>query len=214
MPTPSPSPTQAIVVNIPPEVLDRMAPHETLLSQPVATVIAATIALAAAAIALIGVRIQISSAARESQRDRRAAFARARSDRRAEAELARQSRQSELELARNIERQKIVDRAVELTHSVNAMSFFGRGGSNRRPEFVSEYQQKCMEALLLRDQMLVADMHRGATAMREFLIAADGQYNNGDPDAETVGNLRIKVLARMRRDLDTGTIDTGDATAG
>ncbi|KRQ70319.1 hypothetical protein AOT83_10860 [Mycobacteroides sp. H001] len=94
------------------------------------------------------------------------------------------------------------------------MSFFGRGGSNRRPEFVSEYQQKCMEALLLRDQMLVADMHRGATAMREFLIAADGQYNNGDPDAETVGNLRIKVLARMRRDLDTGTIDTGDATAG
>ncbi|GAA4297599.1 hypothetical protein [Mycobacterium paraffinicum] len=73
-PTPSAvqSPTQTVIVNLPPDVIDKLSPHETGLPQSWATIIAACIAVAAAAIALLGVWWQIRSAAREARNDRAA----------------------------------------------------------------------------------------------------------------------------------------------
>jgi hypothetical protein len=69
-PSPVPSPTQTVVVNLPPDVVNKLSPHESGLPQSWATIIAATIAVLAALIALAGVSWQVRSAAAEARKDR------------------------------------------------------------------------------------------------------------------------------------------------
>jgi hypothetical protein len=68
-----------VVVNLPPDVVNKLPPHESGLPQSWATIIAASVAVLAALIAFAGVSWQIRSAAKE-----------ARSDRESDARLARQ----------------------------------------------------------------------------------------------------------------------------
>jgi hypothetical protein len=60
IPPPAPAPTQTVVVNIPPELVDRFAPHGPWLTGPIATLIAAAVALLAAGIAFWAVNRQMS----------------------------------------------------------------------------------------------------------------------------------------------------------
>jgi hypothetical protein len=74
-PVPPPSPIQPptqTVVNLAPDVLNKLSPHETGLPQSWATIIAACIAVTAALLALCGVSRQIAAIAREGQQNRAA----------------------------------------------------------------------------------------------------------------------------------------------
>lgn len=74
-PVPAPSPPQTIMVNLPPELLHKLAaPDNHWWAQPAATLGAALIALIAAVVALSGVWLQLS---RTHKSDRRAALAEA-----------------------------------------------------------------------------------------------------------------------------------------
>jgi hypothetical protein len=59
-----------VSVNLPPDVVDKLSPHESGLPQSWAIIIAACIAVVAALIALGGVRWQIRSAATEARKNR------------------------------------------------------------------------------------------------------------------------------------------------
>jgi alkanesulfonate monooxygenase SsuD/methylene tetrahydromethanopterin reductase-like flavin-dependent oxidoreductase (luciferase family) len=108
--------TQTVMVNLPPEVVDKLSPHQSGLPQSWATIIAAFIAVVAALIALGGVWWQIRSAAREAANDRAAAAKEARNDRVADARLARH--------AQLVER---MAEAVDLTRSLQDVLSQNRG---------------------------------------------------------------------------------------
>lgn len=64
-PPPGPPPTQHVLVNFPPELVDKFASHgPAWLTGPLATLIAAGVAILAAAIAFIAVNRQINANAR------------------------------------------------------------------------------------------------------------------------------------------------------
>lgn len=80
MPAPSTTidPPTTVIVNLPPEIVERLNPVETFPSPAWATIIAAGIAVAAALVAFGGVILQIRANAREQARGRAAEHARAR----------------------------------------------------------------------------------------------------------------------------------------
>lgn len=192
LPLPTSSPTQTIVVNLPPEVIDKLGPHQSpWLTQPIATVVAATIALLAAAIAYHGLRSQLGATAAEARKDRDAA-----------AELARKARRAELELVRNAQRQTLIDTAVTLLHGVHAASF---GGPEKAADPVSrrEFDSGIVEAYVVVERMRVSGLERSADAFMNFLRASIRRFESGEPSSDEILEYRNGFFETLRDELDT-----------
>jgi len=84
LPVPTTGAQTTVVVNIPPELVNRLNPPLSFPSPGWATIIAALIALCAAGIAFCGVMMQVRATAREQQRNREADIRRAQRIERAE----------------------------------------------------------------------------------------------------------------------------------
>lgn len=71
-PPPLPSPTQTVLVNLPPDVVKHLSPHVSGPTAAWATIIAAGIAVCGAVIAFLGVAWQVRTAANNAREERKA----------------------------------------------------------------------------------------------------------------------------------------------
>ncbi|MFA4080488.1 hypothetical protein ONA92_02080 [Mycobacteroides salmoniphilum] len=198
-------------MNLPPEVMDKLGPHQsTWFTQPIATVIAATIALLAAAIAYHGLRSQLGATAKEAQRDRRAAAIRSRNDRQAAAELARGARQAEHALARNIEQQKVVDALINLVHAIHQDALEGGADPTKDAALKRKFDTSVVEAYVLRERMLIVGLEDGARVLVKFLRVASDHFGTGEPSTEVTFERRRELLESLRQDLNRIAADSLD----
>ncbi|WP_441963516.1 hypothetical protein [Mycolicibacterium houstonense] len=118
VPVEAPPPTQTVIVNLPADIVDKLSPHESGLSTPWATIIAACITVLAAGVALFGIWWQIRAAAEQSRRSIRAAAAVSRKSIRAAAEEARNDRVADARLARQAQLTERMAEALGLARSL------------------------------------------------------------------------------------------------
>jgi hypothetical protein len=179
----SPSPNQTLVVNVPPDVVDRLTPHASSgLSQPWATIIAAVIALAAATIAYMGVRAQV----------------------RATASQAAATREAEERQAVRLERVRLLSDALEASNEVQRTVTDARSAVMQRArENVSadvykgpkdQFLYAIAKATLAKDLLKISGLRTAADAVDLFDGAAINYANNRTGTVEEVRSARENML--------------------
>jgi hypothetical protein len=179
------SPTQTIVVTVPTDTLDKLAPHQSGLPQSWATIIAALIAVAAACIAFSGVLLQI-----------RATAAQAEANRHADAELAREERHAQAAAARRGERIKLVREATDLTQTAfnHAIGLAVEPESKTSGQDVSNLMEAVYRGFLTRDMMLLVGLRKSAAGLN--------MYMEGLRDTVEAPNIEdVMKVAETRSDL-------------
>ena len=162
LPPPVPSPVApssggTFVVELPPEVIETFKPAaESGLTQPIATIVAAIIALTAAGIAYLGIRAQVKGSQRESEKTRSAETARARRSERVQLisdslDAARQSLRAAQLFFQNRKNMRTTPRA-----NVS-------GDVIRRPR--EELDAAIAKSALARDMLEIHDFTKQAEAM-------------------------------------------------
>lgn len=169
-PVPTAPPTETVVVTIPPEVLDRLTPHEGWFTQPVATVCAAAIALAAAAFAWNGVRRQIRGTALQAKRERQLD---------ALTDAAKSS--------------------LGLLEAAGSANFIGGPSAEVSVEITSTYASALAEARLGHDKLVLGHLSKSAEAMDSFITFATEVANARAPVAN-LGSIRRRLLETFAED--------------
>jgi hypothetical protein len=188
IPPPTPSPNQTFVVTTPPDVLEKLsdvveklAPHESGLSQPWATVLAAFLAILAAGVAYLGVLNQVRGTARQAQEER---SDKARKDLRAECFRLLHS---------------VSDQTLTVERDAFALSSVKLGNQDVTHQ-QNDLNQKYFEVMLLRDELTINNLTKSADELLRFIQQANAaEHGNATPEA--VENRRSTMLFACRQEI-------------
>lgn len=178
-----PSPTQTVVVNLPPEVIEKLAPHTGIdLTQPWATVIAAFIALGAAFLALRNIKIQVQ----------------------ADAAIARANREAEEDRAHLEERVRLLAEALNHGSNIFQIAVGWAEEWDERNEISFEtnrrYQENLARAQFAYDMLLVRGLTDSAEALSAYLQECEKvRMNEIKADSEEMQVTREHMLSTFRR---------------
>jgi hypothetical protein len=190
-------------VTIPHDLLEKLAPHQSGLSQAWATIIAAVIALVAAGLAVFGVWLRMNADVKDAQRTRRADAARARHDRRAQADVARQNRFAEAEKARHADRIRLLAEAAELSQSMWDVAYELTGRRSRCEDTGDrdlQFHEQFMKATLTIAMLHIHGLPKSATSLTRFIQAASVLAYSAEKDPADAADAATRARADMLRE--------------
>jgi hypothetical protein len=190
-----------VLINLPPDVVDKLSPHQTGLSGAWATIIAASIAVVAALIALCGVWWQIRSAAKEARKNRLA-----------DAQLARQA-----QLVERMAEAITVTRSMQDLVAAHPIQPLSEWSVDARNEFKDQMQRG--RALSSMVPLLGATKSGVALAHVVYLmniVATDSRRSSPGSETPTLGGkstyeLQAKMIAAFDDDLSAEVKSTVEA---
>jgi hypothetical protein len=196
-PSPVPSPTQTVVVNLPPDVVNKLSPHESGLPQSWATIVAASIAVAAALLAFWSVSRQINAAAREGQKNRTTDTQIAKRNRATDVHAARQALLVE-RMAEAITGHRLLEDLIRANHAKPLRDW----EEGERNAFSQETQT--MRAISSMLRVLGAGSSSGALWKLTYQMNINANEGRANPVVGPTQKLVTAMLTAFHDDLSPG----------